>query len=429
MKNADYILENRYVQRDAEGNAIEHGNDVFWRVANFLGETSEEKEEYYSLMVNKDMLPNSPTLANAGVPGGGCLSACFVISPSDDTDSIFETLRHAAHIVKSGGGVGFGFSKLRHKGDAIKTVHKKALGPIAVMKIYSLALMSLTQGGSFREAALMGQLHVSHPDIIEFIHCKDDRESLSNFNISVQVTDDFMRAVENDKNWNLISPRTGGVVSTVSAKWLWNEIVISAYNSGDPGLLFYDMVQKIHPNDNLGPINGTNPCVVGDTLVYTANGLIPMRDLVGKNPELILPDGERGVATKVWSNGIKDVYKLITKEASNITLTEDHKVMTKDRGMVPAYELVTGENLVLLNGEGGFGSNGTVDDGNVLGWTVGDGHIDSRKAVLHFYAEDNRAAGHMMSQSVQNIVKDLTDVSRGSRQYTTGLNVIDQYRL
>ena len=260
MKNSEYILKQRYINKDADGVELEDGDGVFWRVATFLGDTHEERLEYYELMKNKDMLPNSPTLANAGIPDGGCLSACFVVSPDDNTDSIFETLRHAAHIVKSGGGVGFGFSKLRHYGDAIKTVHKKALGPINVMEIYSVALNKLTQGGSFREAALMGQLHISHPDIVDFIHCKDDRESLSNFNISVQVTDKFMNAVKNDEDWDLISPRTGEVVNTVRAKWLWNEIVTSAHLSGDPGLSFYDMVQKTHPNDNLGPINGSNPC-------------------------------------------------------------------------------------------------------------------------------------------------------------------------
>ena len=260
MNNSEYILQDRYVHRDADGEPLETSDGIFRRVADFLSESNEEEMEYYTLMKNKDMLPNSPTLVNAGIEDGGCLSACFVVSPKDNTQSIFETLNQAAHIVKAGGGVGFGFSMLRHKGDAIKTVHKKALGPIAVMEIYSLALNKLTQGGSFREAALMGQLHVSHPDIIEFIHCKDDKKSLNNFNISVQISDDFMKAVQDNSEWPLISPRTGRIVKIVDASWLWNEIIESAHHSGDPGLFFDDRVQETHPNINLGRINGTNPC-------------------------------------------------------------------------------------------------------------------------------------------------------------------------
>ena len=413
MRNSEYILQQRYVRRDADGNATEHdGEDVFMRVAEFLGETEEEIEAFFQMMNNKDALPNSPTLANAGIEDGGCLSACFVVSPDDDTESIFNTLKQAAHIVKSGGGVGFGFSKLRPYGDAIKTVHKKALGPINVMEIYSIALNKLTQGGSFREAALMGQLHISHPDILEFIHCKDDRESLSNFNISVMIPNSFMRAVGDNDEWDLINPRNGEVVDTVSALWLWNEIITSAHVSGDPGVMFYDAVQDSHPNNNLGLINSTNPCVVGDTLVYTVDGMIPIKDLVGKNPELILYNGEHGVATKVWSNGFKDVYRLNTKEGYNVTLTPEHKIMTKYRGMIPANELIKGEELVLLNTEGGFGKDGSIDHGRVLGWLTGDGTIGDNNAVLYFYGEDKKAASEIMSESVQNIVK----TSHGARK-------------
>ena len=334
MNNSDYILQHRYVQKDENGSPLETKEGVFRRVADFLSDSEEEANEYYEIMSNKDMLPNSPTLVNAGIPEGGCLSACFVVSPEDNTHSIFDTLRHAAHIVKAGGGVGFGFSKLRHKGDAIKTVHKKALGPIAVMEIYSLALNKLTQGGSFREAALMGQLHVAHPDIVEFIHAKNNKKSLSNFNISVQISDDFMKAVEANEDWDLISPRTGKVVRTVSAQWLWDEIVISAHNSGDPGLFFDDRVQETHPNNNLGRINGTNPC-----------GEQPLEDYGSCNLASI------NLGHFVTNSGDWNYVKL--NEAIRVTVRMLNKVI--DKNTFPLQELYDMNSLTRRIGLGVMG--------------------------------------------------------------------------
>ena len=269
--NARVILEKRYLMRDEEGNPVEGPEELFRRVAGAvaLGEGEAVRPHwearYYNLMTSLKFLPNSPTLVNAGTGGRGCLSACFVVSPDDDMDSIMEVAKDAAMIEKWGGGIGFGFSKLRPRLDRIATTHGEACGPIAVMKLYSSVGATLTQG-SFRLGAHMGQLIISHPDVREFIHCKDNDDTLQNFNISVQITDDFMRAVDNDEQWPLINPRDSGdgpvntVAAEVSARQLWREICESAWKSGDPGVVFMDRVWETQPNPQMGDIQTSNPC-------------------------------------------------------------------------------------------------------------------------------------------------------------------------
>jgi len=270
--NAMVILEKRYLTRDAAGEATETAEGLFRRVANAIsqGEKTPALQEqwqsrFYNLMTSLKFLPNSPTLVNAGTDGKGCLSACFVVSPEDDMNSIMEVASDAAMIEKWGGGIGFGFSKLRPRSDRIATTHGQACGPIAVMKLYSAVGATLTQG-SFRLGAHMGQLLISHPDIQEFIHCKDNDNTLQNFNISVQITDDFMRAVDNDEVWELINPRNSGdgpannVSGTVMARDLWNEICESAWMTGDPGVVFIDRVWDTQPNPQMGDIQTSNPC-------------------------------------------------------------------------------------------------------------------------------------------------------------------------
>ena len=268
--NSRAILENRYLARDASNEVIEDPRGLFERVAKAVAEgergvgtpeaeIGEWARRYYRLMASLRFLPNSPTLVNAGKDGRGSLSACFVVSPQDDMASIMKVASDAAMIEKWGGGIGFGFSNLRPKGDPIATTHGMACGPVAVMKLYSAVGATLTQG-AFRLGAHMGQLSISHPDVLEFIHAKDDDVSLQNFNISVQVTDDFMRAVEADGDWDLISPHEGRVTETVSARDLWGDICNSAWKTGDPGLVFMDRVLESQPNPQLGRIETSNPC-------------------------------------------------------------------------------------------------------------------------------------------------------------------------
>ena len=257
--NAVTVLEARYLQSG------ESPRDLYLRVAGAVaeGEKTEDArtlwaERFYDLMASLRFQPNSPTLVNAGT-GRGCLSACFVVSPEDTMESIMQVAHDAAMIEKWGGGIGFGFSKLRPKNDRISTVQGSACGPVAVMKLYSKVGETLTQG-AFRLGAHMGQLSIGHPDIREFIHCKDNDDTISNFNISVQITDEFMDAVENDKSWALVNPRSGEVVETVKARDLWSELCESAWKTGDPGVVYMNRVWETQPNPQMGWIQTSNPC-------------------------------------------------------------------------------------------------------------------------------------------------------------------------
>ena len=265
-ENAKTILNKRYVRRDKDNEPIETPEDVFKRVAKFTASVEETDKDvwekiFLDLMDELKFLPNSPTLVNAGTPKGS-LSACFVMSPNDTMESIMDIATKAVMVEKWGGGVGFGLSRIRPRNDSIATTHGRALGPIGVMAMYSHNAALITQG-SFRSGAHMAQLHVSHPDIGEFIHCKDsvnETDVFSNFNISVQISDAFMRAVINGEEWPLVNPRNLRVVGTVSALELWTHICEAAWKTGDPGLSFIDRVRESHVNPHLGLIESSNPC-------------------------------------------------------------------------------------------------------------------------------------------------------------------------
>ena len=263
-ENAHTILKTRYLLGD------ETPQDLFLRVARAVAEPEDPEirerwaDTFYELMASTKFLPNSPTLFNAGT-GQGTLSACFVLPVEDTMESIMEAARASAMIQKYGGGLGYSFSKLRPRGSGIKTTQGKACGSIAVLKMLSSLSDMITQGGK-RHGANMGILDVSHPEILDFIHMKDDDATAQNFNISVAISDAFMKAVQNNEDWDLVVPegsgdnKAGEVVRTLPARQIWQEIIQSAWKTGDPGLYFIDEANRSNPTPHLGRLESTNPC-------------------------------------------------------------------------------------------------------------------------------------------------------------------------
>ncbi|MCX8031080.1 MAG: adenosylcobalamin-dependent ribonucleoside-diphosphate reductase [Thermodesulfovibrionales bacterium] len=269
------VLETKFLLKDEEGRVIETPEQMFRRVARHLAKAESlysDKEDFedkfYELMSSLRFLPNSPALMNANKPIGQ-LAACFVLPVEDSMEGIFSTLKNAALILQSGGGTGFSFSRLRPNKDIVRSTTGVASGPVSFMKIFDMATEVIKQGGA-RKGANMGILNVNHPDIIEFIRAKRNLGELNNFNISVAVTDDFMEAVKNNDIYNLINPRTGKVVKTVKAKEIFKEIVISAWQTGDPGLIFIDKINRANPTPHIGYIESTNPCGEQPLLPYEA---------------------------------------------------------------------------------------------------------------------------------------------------------------
>jgi len=262
-KNAIEILNDRYLLRNNKGIIVETADQLFSRVAKFVasadtGQALNFEKAFLKVMQDLDFLPNSPTLMNAGTPNGQ-LSACFVLPVADSLKNIFTTLKNAALIHQSGGGTGFNFSRLRPKDDIVSSSGGTSSGPIAFIKIFDAATEYVKQGGK-RRGANMGILNIDHPDIEEFITSKSDKNELQNFNISVGITDHFMKAVNEDSDWKLINPRTKKMVRKVKATQLWKQIVKEAWKTGDPGLLFLDTINRSNPTPNFGNIESTNPC-------------------------------------------------------------------------------------------------------------------------------------------------------------------------
>ncbi len=309
-KNAKAVLERRYLKKNNEGKVIEKPEEMFKRVANHIAKAEKKyktssqegkmEEVFYDMMTEFKFLPNSPTLMNAGRRLGQ-LAACFVLPVEDSMDGIFDSLKNAALIHKSGGGTGFSFSRLRPKKSRVGTTGGVASGPVSFMKIFNTATEQVKQGGT-RRGANMGILRVDHPDIMEFIYSKRDNKELNNFNISVGVTEAFMEAAKNRQTYDLLDPGSRKKVGELNAAKVYRTLVKQAWETGDPGIVFLDRLNKDNPTPLLGEIESTNPCGEQPLLPMEACNLgsINLAKFIIKNEDKATID-YKNLRGTVWS--------------------------------------------------------------------------------------------------------------------------------
>ena len=430
--NAQRVVAKRYSLKDINGNPLEQWDDIVKRVVAHVAkaETDPQRREDFTshmmrLMQERAFVPNTPCLVNAGKPKAQ-LAACFVLPVPDSLDGIMEHAKQCALIHQSGGGSGMTYELLRPAGTPVGEGRGIASGPVSFMQIVNTMTETVKQGG-VRRGANMGILAVAHPDILRFIHAKNDQKSLTNFNISVTVTDKFLRAVENNewfqtefngKPWErpIFDPKAvnseGGLGADytyqgqqppkpgmVFAPDIWHRIIESTHRWAEPGIIFIDNVNRHNPlRNSMGAKKASNPCVTGETLIFTEDGIMRALELFNRqNEPMVVIDGRFGhqqrttQASSVFWTGRKPVFQLVTKEGYSLRATANHQIMTS-QGWVELKDLRPGDKVHVLNRKGDFGAEGSLEFGRVLGWLVGDGCMTAGKAVLSFWGDEAELA-------------------------------------
>lgn len=447
--NAQKVIESRYSMKDTDGKPTENWFQICDRVIDFVGrvESSPVNREAFGIalrdiMYSRKFLPNTPALINAG-KNDHCLAACHVSEIGDSIESIMEQAKLTALVSKSGGGMGVSYEHIRPKNSIVSTTGGQASGPVSFMKILNTVADVVAQGGA-RRAALMGILSINHADLLIFIHAKNDQTSLTNFNISLTITDEFMTCVKEKKwfqcsfegqpwtkpvfdplsngdyclysldsnnpndavsfankaefdKWKaenpahvMIQPPTPGMVF---APEVWRRILKSALVHAEPGVIFIDEVNRYHPLINTrGKVESCNPCVSGDNYVFTSKGIIKVQELYDQQQKvdmvidsrMSLKPGNTRASVPFFKTGTKDVFLLETKEGYRLKATSDHRIMTT-KGYVELGKLVPNDQIYILDQKGCFGDFGDLVTGRVLGWLMGDGHVSCNRAVLSFY--------------------------------------------
>jgi ribonucleoside-diphosphate reductase alpha chain len=468
-ENAVKVLQRRYLKRDEEGNLLEKPIDMFIRVARNIasaekkyGKSEKQVQEiersFFNMMTDLDFLPNSPTLMNAGKELQQ-LAACFVLPVGDSMSEIFEALKETALIQKSGGGVGYSFSRIRPRNDVVLSTSGVSSGPISFMTVFNAATDTIKQGGT-RRGANMGILRVDHPDILDFISAKENNEKLTNFNISVGVTEAFMKAVENDEKYEIVNPRTREVYDRYNAREVFEKIVQHAWKNGDPGIIFLERLNKDNPTPHIGQIESTNPCVTGDTLISTNKGWIRAEDLhnmieegsedvklvfdkraleykvskaIGKEEPGIFESGD----IRSWNRGKKLVYTLKTYSGYEVKATGDHKILTtegykelnklekNDEVLIQPFGTFPLGDKIFKNGKVkklntltnrktlSLPEKWSLELGETLGWLIGDGWLRDDRVGFTFGNDDselsqyfNSIIGNWYNYDIKEIKRD-----------------------
>jgi ribonucleoside-diphosphate reductase alpha chain len=420
--NARITFEKRYLIKDEKGNPVEAPEDLLHRVSANIASVEKNygkdeqaikniEESFFQIMAEAQFMPNSPTLMNAGRELQQ-LSACFVLPLEDSMEGIFTALKNMALVQKTGGGTGFAFDRLRPSNDIVRSTNGVASGPLSFLKIFDAATEAVKQGGT-RRGANMGSLIYNHPNIIDFICCKEKEDEINNFNLSVTVSDEFMRKAtgeDPDPLYNLVNPRTGQVYSDpetgspaqLDAKAVFDLIVQKAWEKGDPGIIFIDQMNRYNPTPNIGIYETTNPCVPGDTFVLTSKGPKQVKDLIGKKSTLLI-NGKAHQTTEpgFFYTGKKPLFTVNTKEGYSFKATGNHLVLriskktrwktdaewVKTENLEPGDKLVLHDHRQFIGWDGLYGENA----GYLIGLLIGDGTLKTDKALLSAWPDQSSA--------------------------------------